>query len=314
MLTTSYGQSMEVTCPNNASLPPSMDRSCSVECKDRQYACEELQVYSPDPTVSLSVRLVNGGNKAMMSSKIQCPSSAKCDVDLSTSNGQYGGQYLIVDGGRNAELTVQSTKGQYSMQNAKIECPDFGKCVIRCDAGSQYACQYLKVNREKQLLLGQQYGSLQIKHLNGNFEYGERFLKYADIKCPSDGDCLVHCGLGRYSCQNLNIVCPGPPYSCIVKGTNYNEKNVLNGAKVHKVLNIGKMENLDTTFTAVIADAPDTRTQTTSVGITKIKEPSTNERSVATDHTRSGADAQMVSMKTPKEHVKFALMVAHNAQ
>ena len=41
MLTTSYGQSMEVTCPNNASLPPSMDRlSCSVECKDRQYACE----------------------------------------------------------------------------------------------------------------------------------------------------------------------------------------------------------------------------------------------------------------------------------
>ena len=82
------------------------------------------------------------------------------------------------------------------------------------------------------------------------------------------------------------------------------------------MLNIGKMEDLpvDTTFTAVIADAPDPRTQTTSVGITKIKKPSRNERAVATDHTRSGADAQMVSMKTPKEHVKFALMVAHNAQ
>ena len=153
-VTTTNGVNMQITCPRHETLEASVQLSCSVTCRDGQYACKSLNVFSPDPTVPLSVSVGGGGSsEALKQSDIQCPSSAKCDVDVgSTEPFQYAGQSLNVNGGRNAEVTVHSARGLMSMQNAVIECSDFARCLIRCYPGQQYVCEKLWVNQNKNLL------------------------------------------------------------------------------------------------------------------------------------------------------------------
>ena len=185
-LKTTSGKNMEVTCPGRKSLDaPVQQLACKVECDTGQYACMALQVFSPDPTVPLSVSVINsGGQYSLQDANIQCPSSNTCEVDLGeTLSQQYAGEQLKVDGGYNAEVTVRAGQGSSSMSNAEIECSDFAQCVIRCNPGLQYACSNLKVNQNKDLLLGRQYGSLKIAHTAGvgGAKNGQLFLKDAKI-------------------------------------------------------------------------------------------------------------------------------------